>query len=60
VGTGGMSGDNRIGWGTGFQGGQAAGALGIQHAFNSHANIAIGGSFSSGESSVGVGGGFSW
>ena len=61
MGSGGMIGENRIAYGTGFQNGQSALALGYQHLFsNDHANITIGGSLSNGQSSVGVGGGFSW
>ena len=61
MGAGGMAGDNRVAYGTGFQNVQSAVALGYEHLFNNaHANITIGGSLSNGQSSVGVGGGFSW
>jgi hypothetical protein len=58
---GGLDGSNRVGFGGGFQGGQSAFAIGIQHAFpGKHMSISIGGAFSNGQSNVGVGGGFSW
>ena len=61
MGAGGLVGENRVAYGTGFENGQSAVALGFQHTFNSdHANVTIGGSLSNGQSSVGVGGGFSW
>jgi len=59
--TGGLAGQNRIGFGAGVQGGQAAFAVGFQHAFNGNrASVSISGSFTNGESSAGVGGGLSW
>jgi hypothetical protein len=61
MGAGGASGENRVAYGTGFENGQSAVALGFLHAFNDNkANITIGGSFANGQNSVGVGGAFSW
>jgi len=50
---------NHVAVGTGFQSGQSALALGFKHSFH-HASVSLGGSVSSGESSVGVGAGLSW
>jgi hypothetical protein len=59
--TAGQTGANRLAVGGGFQSGQSAFAVGYQHAFNnSHTTVSISGTFSSGESSVGVGAGMSW
>ena len=59
--TAGLAGENRIGVGGGFQGGQSAFAVGYQRALNSNrASVSIGGAFTNGESSVGVGAGLSW
>jgi hypothetical protein len=57
--TAGLPDENRIGVGEGLQNGQSAFAVGFQHAFH-HANVSLGCSFSSGESSVGIGAGLSW
>jgi autotransporter adhesin len=59
--TAGLGGTDRIGVGAGFQNGQSAFAVGYQHAFNNNrANVSLSGSFSNGDSGVGVGAGFSW
>jgi autotransporter adhesin len=59
--TSGLAGNNRVGVGVGNYGGQSALSVGYQRAFaNNHASISIGASASGSESSVGVGGGFSW
>ncbi|WP_196484592.1 YadA-like family protein, partial [Xylella fastidiosa] len=51
---------NRVGAGVGFQNGQAALSLGYQRAISDRSTVTIGGAFSSGDSSVGVGAGFGW
>jgi autotransporter adhesin len=59
--TAGADGDNRIAVGGGFQSGQSAFAVGVQHAFHgTHTTVSLSGAFSQGESSVGVGAGMSW
>jgi autotransporter adhesin len=59
--TSGLAGDNRVGFGAGNYNGQGAFAVGYQRAFdNNHAAISVGASVSGSETSVGVGGGFSW
>jgi trimeric autotransporter adhesin len=59
--TSGLAGANRVGVGAGSYGGEAAISVGYQHAFkDNRASISIGGSASGSESTVGVGGGFSW
>jgi autotransporter adhesin len=59
--TSGLSGDNRVGFGAGNYDGQGAFAVGYQRAFNNnHASVSVGASVSGQETSVGVGGGFSW
>ena len=56
-----LSGDNRVGFGAGNYDGQGAFAVGYQRAFNNnHASVSVGASVSGSETSVGVGGGFSW
>lgn len=57
----GLSGQNRVGVGVGNQSGQAALAVGFQRALsNNRASISVGASASGSETSVGMGGGFSW
>jgi autotransporter adhesin len=59
--TAGLAGDNRMGVGAGRYGGQSAIAVGYQHAFrDNRASFSVGASASGSESSVGIGGGFSW
>jgi len=59
--TSGLSGANRVGMGAGNYGGQQAVAVGYQRAFKENrASVSIGASTSGSESTVGVGGGFSW
>jgi autotransporter adhesin len=56
-----LAGDNRVGFGAGNYNGQGAFAVGYQRAFaGNHASVSVGASVSGSESSVGVGGGFSW
>ncbi len=53
--------DNRVGAGMGYNNGQAALSVGYQRAFKEgKATLTIGGSFTSEDQSVGVGGGFGW
>ena len=56
----GLRGTNRLAVGTGFQGGQNALSLGYQRLIGSNATFTLGGAFSSGESTVGVGYGYGW
>ena len=61
INTAGLDGDNRVGVGAGTYSGQSAAAVGYQHMFNDHkASISIGASFGNGDTSGGVGAGFSW
>ncbi len=61
INTAGLSGDNRVGVGAGTYNGQSAASVGFQHMFNDHkASISIGAAFGSGDTSGGVGAGFSW
>jgi len=54
-------GNNRVAVGGGFQSGQSAFAVGVQHVFRgTHATVSLSGAFSHGENSVGVGAGMSW
>ena len=56
-----LQGQNGISVGGGFQSGQSAFALGLQHQFGgSHVVVSVSGSFSAGENNVGVGAGFAW
>jgi len=57
----GMAGHNRIGAGVGYQGGEAALAVGYQRVSqNRRVNLSLGGAFSGSASSVGIGTGFTW
>jgi len=57
----GMAGHNRIGAGVGYQGGEAALAVGYQRVSpNRKVNLSLGGAFSGSSSSVGIGAGYSW
>jgi autotransporter adhesin len=59
--TAGLAGDNRVGFGAGTYNGQSAASIGYQHMFSDHkASVSIGASFGSGDTSGGVGAGFSW
>jgi autotransporter adhesin len=59
--TSGLAGENRIGAGAGSYGGQTAISVGYQHAFSANrASVSVGAAMSGSESTVGVGGGFSW
>jgi autotransporter adhesin len=59
--TSGLSGDNRVGVGAGNYGGESAISVGYQRAFKQNrASFSIGASVSGSESTVGVGGGYSW
>jgi hypothetical protein len=59
--TSGLAGDNRVGVGAGTYGGQSAISVGYQRAFaRNRASVSVGASVSGSESSVGVGGGYSW
>ena len=61
INTAGLSGDNRIGVGLGTYGGKQAGSIGYQHMFsNQKASFSAGVSSGGGETSGGVGVGFSW
>jgi hypothetical protein len=61
INTAGLSGDNRVGVGLGTYAGRQAAALGYQHMFsNQKASISAGVSAANGETSGGVGFGFSW
>ncbi|MBW8822818.1 MAG: YadA-like family protein [Xanthomonadales bacterium] len=51
---------NRVGVGAGFQNGRKALSVGYQRAISDRATLTIGGAFSGGDKSVGVGGGFGW
>jgi autotransporter adhesin len=59
--TSGLSGENRLGAGVGTYGGQSAISVGYQRAFASNrASLSVGAATSGSETSVGIGGGFSW
>lgn len=58
--TAGLPGNNRIGVGVGFQGGQKAMAIGYQRVVSPNASVSLGGAFGGGEKSVMGGAGFSW
>lgn len=61
INTAGLSGDNRVGVGLGTYGGRQAGSIGYQHMFsNQKASISAGVSAGNGQTSGGVGVGFSW
>jgi autotransporter adhesin len=61
INTAGLSGQNRVGVGVGTYGSRNAASLGFQHVFsNNNASISIGVSSADGETSGGVGAGFSW
>ena len=61
INTAGLSGDNRVGVGLGTYGGRQAASVGYQHMFsNQKASISAGVSSGNGETSGGVGFGFSW
>jgi hypothetical protein len=61
INTAGLSGDNRVGLGLGTYGGRQAASIGYQHMFsNQKASISAGVSSGGGETSGGVGVGFSW
>jgi hypothetical protein len=61
INTAGLSGDNRVGLGMGTYGGRQAASIGYQHMFsNQKASISAGVSSGGGETSGGVGVGFSW
>jgi autotransporter adhesin len=61
INTAGLTGDNRVGVGLGTYGGRQAASLGYQHMFsNQKASISAGVSSGNGETSGGVGFGFSW
>jgi autotransporter adhesin len=51
---------NRVGVGMGFQGGESALSVGYQRAISERATVTVGGAFSDGESSIGLGAGFGW
>lgn len=58
--TAGIRSQNRLGVGTGYSNGKTALSVGYQRAISDRATVTIGGAFSSGESSAGVGVGFGW
>ena len=58
--TAGIRSQNRVGVGTGYSNGKTALSVGYQRAISDRATLTIGGAFSSGESSAGVGFGFGW
>ena len=58
--TAGLPGRNRVGIGVGMQGGQSAVAVGYQFLVRPNVSVSLSGAFSSGESSVSAGTGFSW
>jgi hypothetical protein len=61
INTAGLSGDNRVGLGLGTYSGRQAASVGYQHMFsNQKASISAGVSSGGGETSGGVGVGFSW
>jgi hypothetical protein len=61
INTAGLSGDNRVGVGLGTYGGRQAASVGYQHMFsNQKASVSAGVSSGNGETSGGVGFGFSW
>jgi hypothetical protein len=61
INTAGLSGDNRVGLGLGTYGGRQAASIGYQHMFsNQKASVSAGVSSGGGETSGGVGVGFSW
>jgi len=61
INTAGLSGDNRVGLGMGTYSGRQAASIGYQHMFsNQKASISAGVSSGNGETSGGVGFGFSW
>jgi autotransporter adhesin len=61
INTAGLSGNNRVGVGAGTYNGQSAAAIGFQHMFSDHrASVSIGAAFGDGDTSGGVGAGFSW
>jgi autotransporter adhesin len=61
INTAGLSGQNRVGVGVGTYGSRNAASLGFQHVFsNNNASISVGVSSADGETSGGVGAGFSW
>jgi hypothetical protein len=61
INTAGLAGDNRVGVGAGTYNGQQAASIGYQHMFSDHkASVSVGASFGNGDTSAGVGAGFSW
>jgi hypothetical protein len=61
INTAGLDGDNRVGIGGGTYNGQQAGSVGYEHLFNNHrASVSVGAAVGGGQTSGGVGVGFSW
>lgn len=60
INTAGLPGQNRVGVGVGVQNGRSAIAIGYQRMVRPNASVSVTGAFSSGESSVSAGAGFSW
>jgi hypothetical protein len=61
INTAGLDGDNRVGIGGGTYNGQQAGSVGYEHMFNNHhASVSVGATVGGGQTSGGVGVGFSW
>jgi autotransporter adhesin len=58
--TAGLPGQNRVGRGVGVQNGRSAIAISYQRLVRPNASVSLTGAFSSGESSVSAGAGFSW
>ncbi len=60
INTAGLPGQNRVGVGVGVQNGRSAVAISYQRLVRPNASVSLTGAFSSGESSVSAGAGFSW
>jgi len=59
--TSGLAGENRLGAGVGTYGGQSAISVGYQRGFaGNRASVSVGAATSGSETTVGIGGGFSW
>ena len=60
INTAGLPGRNRVGMGVGVQNGRSAVAVSYQRLVRPNASVSLTGAFSSGESSISAGAGFSW